>query len=223
MNYVDAEDFSGNLKEVFEKANVFIVRNLHKIQAERSVNAPGLMEIPNIVFEELLVNALVHRDYFISSPVRIFILDDRIEIVSPEHLPNNLTVDNIKIGSSNIRSQIVATFVAKGLIYYCGLVSGITRALHAWKYIDFIDDREKCTFTAIIHIKFIYEYKTSIDKIKDNIIYILKNESALTVKQLALKVDMAQRSVECVLAELRQSGRLRRIGRTKGPRWEVLG
>ena len=60
------------------------------------------MEIPNIVFEELLVNALVHRDYFISSPVRIFILDDRIEIVSPEHLPNNLTVDNIKIGSSNI-------------------------------------------------------------------------------------------------------------------------
>ena len=55
------------------------------------------MEIPNIVFEELLVNALVHRDYFISSPVRIFILDDRIEIVSPEHFPNNLTVDNIKI------------------------------------------------------------------------------------------------------------------------------
>ena len=113
MNYVDAEDFSGNLKEVFEKANAFIVRNLHKIQAGRSVNAPELMEIPNIVFEELLVNALVHRDYFISSPVRIFILDDRIEIVSPGHLPNNLTVDSIKIGSSNIRNPIIATFVAR--------------------------------------------------------------------------------------------------------------
>ncbi len=95
--------------------------------------------------------------------------------------------------------------------------------MHAWKYIDFIDDREKCTFTAIINRKSIYEYKTSIDKIKDDIIHILNDEPALTVKQLALKVDMAQRSVERVLAELRQSGRLRRIGRTKGARWEVLG
>jgi len=50
-------------------------------------------------------------------------------------------------------------------------VSGITRVLHSWKYIDFIDDREKCTFTAIIHRKFIDEYKTSIDKINDNIIH----------------------------------------------------
>ncbi len=53
-------------------------------------------------------------------------------------------------------------------------VSGITRVLHSWKYIDFIDDREKCTFTAIIHRKFIDEYKTSIDKINDNIIHILE-------------------------------------------------
>jgi len=44
----------------------------------------------------LLVNALVHRDYLVSAPIRIFVFDDRIEIISPGHLPNNLTVEKIR-------------------------------------------------------------------------------------------------------------------------------
>jgi ATP-dependent DNA helicase RecG len=79
------------------------MRNLHKIQAGRGVNAPGTPEIPQTVFEELLVNALVHRDYLISAPVRIFIFDDRIEIISPGSLPDNLTVEKIKNGNSRQR------------------------------------------------------------------------------------------------------------------------
>jgi ATP-dependent DNA helicase RecG len=59
------------------------MRNLHKIQKEKSVNSIGVPEIPQIVFEELLVNSLIHRDYFISAPVRVFIFDDRIEIINP--------------------------------------------------------------------------------------------------------------------------------------------
>ncbi|RLC16613.1 MAG: hypothetical protein DRI24_08005 [Deltaproteobacteria bacterium] len=36
-------------------------RETDEIQAGRGVNAPGVPEIPPLVFEELLVNALVHR------------------------------------------------------------------------------------------------------------------------------------------------------------------
>lgn len=50
------------------------------------------------VFEELLVNALIHRDYLVSAPVRPFIFSDRIELIVPRHLPHNLTVDNIRDG-----------------------------------------------------------------------------------------------------------------------------
>lgn len=57
------------------------------------MNAPGQPEISESVFEELLVNALVHRDYLVSAPIRLFIFDNRIEIISPGHLPNNLTVE----------------------------------------------------------------------------------------------------------------------------------
>jgi predicted HTH transcriptional regulator len=149
--YVDTEDFSGPLRKVFDDSLGFIMRNLHKVQAGRGVNAPGVPEISETVFEELLVNALVHRDYLVSAPIRIFIFDDRIEIISPGHLPNNLTVEKIRRGNSIIRNPILVSYVAKGLLPYHGLGSGIKRALEQWPQIDSIDDREGCLFIATVH------------------------------------------------------------------------
>lgn len=151
--YIDTEDFSGPLKRIFDDAMAFIMRNLHKIQAGRGVNTPGIPEVPPVVFEELLVNALVHRDYLISAPIRIFIFDNRIEIISPGNLPNNLTVEKIRKGNSNIRNPVLVSFIAKGLLPYRGLGSGIRRAVEIWSDIDLIDDREGCLFTAVIYRK----------------------------------------------------------------------
>ena len=143
-DYLDTEDFSGPLSKVFDDSLSFVMRNLHKVQDGRGVNAPGLPEIPEVVFEELLVNALIHRDYLVSAPIRLFIFDNRIEIISPGHLPNNLTVERIRAGISNIRNPILVSFVAKGLLPYHGLGSGIKRALEKWRDIDFTDDHEGC-------------------------------------------------------------------------------
>ena len=151
--YLDTEDFSGPLHKVFADSLAFVMRNLHKVQAGRGVNAPGLPEISEAVFEELLVNALVHRDYLVSAPIRLFIYDNRIEIISPGHLPNNLTVEKIRVGNSNIRNPILVSYVAKGLLPYHGLGSGIRRALEQWPQIDFVDDRDGCLFTVTIHRK----------------------------------------------------------------------
>jgi ATP-dependent DNA helicase RecG len=79
--YLDSDDFAGPLRRQFDEAMAFIQRNLHKVQAGRGVNAPGIPEIPLVVFEELLVNALVHRDYLVSAPIRLFVFDNRIEII----------------------------------------------------------------------------------------------------------------------------------------------
>jgi ATP-dependent DNA helicase RecG len=151
--YLDTEDFSGPLRKVFDDSLAFVMRNLHKVQAGRGVNAPGTPEIPPAVFEELLVNALVHRDYLVSAPIRLFIFDNRIEIISPGHLPNNLTVEKIRVGNSVIRNPILVSYVAKGLLPYHGLGSGIKRALDDWPEIDFTDDRDGLLFTATVHRK----------------------------------------------------------------------
>ena len=152
-DYLDTEDFIGPLRRVFEDAIAFIMRNLHKIQAGRGVNDPGIPEVPRVVFEELLVNALTHRDYLISAPIRLFVLDRRIEIISPGHLPNHLNIENIRAGISKFRNPILASYVAKGVLPYRGLGSGIPRALRSWPEIDLIDDRDRRLFIATIHRK----------------------------------------------------------------------
>ena len=99
--------------------------------------------------EELVANALIHRDYFVSAPVRLLVFGNRVEIINPGHLPNNLTIENIKTGNSNIRNPILASFASK-LLPYRGLGSGILRALRAYPHIELIDDREGNLFKVIV-------------------------------------------------------------------------
>ena len=162
-DYLDSEDFSGNLRRIFDNALGFVMRNLHKVQAGRGVNTLGLPEVPETVFEELLVNALAHRDYLISAPIRIFIYDNRIEIISPGHLPNNLTVEKIRTGISNIRNPILVFYIAKGLLPYHGLGSGIKRALDKWPDIEFTDDHDRSLFIATVHRKPVGELDLFVD------------------------------------------------------------
>ena len=221
-DYVDTEDFTGPLQKIFDDALAFVLRNLHKIQAGRGVNAPGVPEIPPLVFEELLVNALIHRDYLVSAPIRLFIFDNRIEIVSPGHLPNSLTVEKIRTGNSIICNPILVSYIAKGLLPYRGLGSGIKRTLEAWPQIDFLDDRDGCLFTATVHRKAVKSSGKSSGKTEEHIIALLRELPATTIPELADKFGVTTRAVEKQIAKLKKSGRLRRIGSAKGGHWEVL-
>jgi len=148
--YNDSEDIAGRLREQFDQAMAFIMRNLHKRQGDQGFNSVGEPEVPRIVFEELLVNALIHRDYFISAPIRVLVFPERIEIISPGHLPNHLTVEKVRAGNSNLRNPILASFVAKNILPYRGLGSGILRALATWPNIDFDDQRDANLFKVTI-------------------------------------------------------------------------
>lgn len=147
--YTDSTDIYGRLEAQFDKALAFILRNLRKEQRGQGVNTEGIQEIPRIVFEELLANAFIHRDYFVSAPIRLFLFDDRVEIISPGNLPNNLTVDNIRSGNSNIRNPILASYATK-VLPYRGLGSGVVRALKEYPDIEFADDRDGNKFVAVI-------------------------------------------------------------------------
>mgnify|MGYP003647059615 CR=1 FL=1 len=143
------EPFSGNLKELYNKTLSFITRNLKKVQKENGFNSPSELEIPLETLEELLVNALIHRDYFISSTIKVFIYDNRIEIVSPGKLPNTLTIDNIKIGTSIPRNPILFTN-ARYILPFVGVGSGIPRAFENSPDLELINDTDRELFISSI-------------------------------------------------------------------------
>ncbi len=149
--YRDSEPpFDGNLPILYSKTMNFIERNLHKIQVAESFNSLGQLEVPREALEELLVNALIHRDYFIKSSIKVFIFDNRIEIISPGKLPNSLTVEKIKSGTSISRNPILFSN-ARYLLPFIGVGSGVPRACALYPQIDFVNDTEKESFKAIIY------------------------------------------------------------------------
>jgi predicted HTH transcriptional regulator len=160
QTYLDSRDITGKLADVFQQTLGFVVSNTRGLQGPQSINSTGEAEIPRIVWEELLANALIHRDYFVTAPVRVLVFANRVEIISPGHLPNNLTIENIKAGNSNIRNPILASFATK-LLPYRGLGSGVPRSLRAYQEIELTDDREGNLFKVVVTRKFLGGQLTS--------------------------------------------------------------
>jgi ATP-dependent DNA helicase RecG len=74
--YRDSQDIRGCLREIHTRTMSFLQRNLRHIQAGQGFNTEGELEVPSLALEELVVNMLLHRDYFISAPWQVMLFDD---------------------------------------------------------------------------------------------------------------------------------------------------
>ena len=132
-------DFRGTIPQLFNEVMGFFRTNLKYLQTGKEFNTTGVLEISEIALTELVQNALVHRDYFKNAPIRVFIFDNRVEIISPGKLPNSLTMEDIKYGNPVIRNNQLVAFSSRTMPF-SGLGSGIKRALAEQPDIELIND-----------------------------------------------------------------------------------
>ena len=146
---VNDADMEGNLLHQYDTIMDFFTRNLHNVQVGEEFNSIGKLEIPYTSLVEFTVNSLVHRSLNMKAPVRIFIFDNRVEIHSPGALPNGLTIDDIKAGTSMPRNM----FLFNNAIYllpYTGVGSGITRALDEDVNVTFMNNDKAQEFVITV-------------------------------------------------------------------------
>ena len=148
-DYRGSKDIIGTIPEMFEQAMGFFNTYLEHKQKDQNFNTTGQLEISPVALEELLQNALTHRDYSKNAPVRLLIFDDRVEIISPGALPNSLTVENIKMGNTVVRNNLVVSFSSK-LMKYRGLGSGVRRALKEHPDTELINDTDGEQFISVL-------------------------------------------------------------------------
>ena len=124
----DQKHIAGWLLTVLEDAKRFLdmhLRRPHRIQGLAPEVTP---ELPAEVLREALVNALAHRDYTISAPIREIVFDDRIEIRAPGTLPNTVTLDSLPFGIHVLRNPMIYSMLLRiGLVTDAG--SGIPRII----------------------------------------------------------------------------------------------
>ena len=163
--YRDTKEIVGNMPQIYEKSMSFMKSNLHNIQEKgASFNTLGKLEIAEEVLEEVLQNALVHRDLLRSAPIRIFIFDNRVEIISPGALAGGLTEEDIRSGKTFQRNPYMATFATNAL-HYRGIGSGIVRILAEYPEIEIVNDVSGKEFKVIVWRK---EHQISTQKTGDS-------------------------------------------------------
>lgn len=113
LEFKDRKEISGRLPEQVEGALTFLEQHLSSPSRVEGFERVEL-GIPREVLREAVLNAVAHRDYRAASQIRIFVFDDRVELINPGALLNFLTLDSIRIGGvSQRRNPVLASLLAR--------------------------------------------------------------------------------------------------------------
>jgi len=92
-----------------EQALEFVRRNTGVTASlEDGARRVEKLAYPPEVIRETVVNALIHRDYLLSSTdIELVIYSNRLEVISPGRLPNGITPERMRTGCRVARNQLL--------------------------------------------------------------------------------------------------------------------
>ncbi|MEJ0036810.1 MAG: ATP-binding protein [Gammaproteobacteria bacterium] len=117
----------GDLLTVLRELDAAVDAELRRAPVSASaLREESLENYPRVAVRELIMNAVMHRSYESTAPIRVTFLSDRIEIQSPGSLYGEVTPENFPRQTS-YRNPIVAESL-KGLGYVNRYGRGVVRA-----------------------------------------------------------------------------------------------
>jgi len=221
---LDKQELGSDFFSNFNDAVKFSLRNLRTEYIIEKVVREERPEISESVLRELIVNAMIHRDYFSNGRVIIEIFSDRVEISNP----GGLLFDEKDFGKISIsRNPILVDLVLRlGVVEKVG--SGITRVKEALKN-NVVFEMSSDWFRVIIRrdnelgkiSEKIIEETTQ--KTTRKILELLKQNPKYSRKELSELIEgITEDGIKYNLDKLKKEGKIKRIGPDKGGHWEVL-
>lgn len=130
--FIDRKEFAGSVYEQIENAYNFVLQHINIGAKIEGLYRKDIPEIPQEAIRELIVNAVMHRNYLAHSNIQVCIYDDRLEITNPGGLYGGLTIEKMLSGISSIRNeQLADIFLKMGIVEKWG--TGIKRVAELCK------------------------------------------------------------------------------------------
>lgn len=112
--FTDNKRIEGTIPEMLDDALAFVRKNLRvkTIINPNTGKRNDMLEYPLTAIREIILNALVHRDYSIHTegmPIQLQIFSDRIEITNPGGLYGRITLDQLGQVQPDTRNPVLAT------------------------------------------------------------------------------------------------------------------
>lgn len=111
--FIDNRRIDGTLVQMMNDALIFVRKNMKaKTIIDRTTGRRmDKTEYPIVAIREIIINALVHRDYSIhtdSAPISIRMFSDRLEVENPGGLYGRMTLDQLGKISADTRNPFIA-------------------------------------------------------------------------------------------------------------------
>ena len=223
---------------------------LNRLQVENTVKSsigyPYRTDTPlwnERAVRELVINAIVHNDYFNEVPPKFELFSDRLEITSAGSLPNGMSMSDFFNGVSNPRNkELMRVFRDVDLVESLG--TGLLRVLKVYKKEDFVF---MDNFTRVIipyavtssntdenvAEKYINELSERQQLIIKTILGIAQNVAEIVAENVAEKIivntkylserlGVNRKTVQRDLTELVEKNLVRWVGSDKTGHWEVI-
>ncbi|MBT3368711.1 MAG: winged helix-turn-helix transcriptional regulator [Nitrospina sp.] len=225
---------------LMDEVMVFVKKHINlSYHFDGSLQRKERWQYPLEAIRELLLNAVVHRDYRNASDIIIKIFDDRILFTSPGRLFGKLTIEDLRKDDyiSSIRNKLLAeALYLSGDIekYGTGFIR-IRQWLKEYPGIQYdILERGDFFMAELFHgdgkdLKTdLTDLKT--DLIKDQglsetqveIIYAVLENKFITQQQLSERIGITPRNIRNNMDTLKKKGLLERIGPQRGGQWQVI-
>ena len=170
--------------------------------------------IPPEALREAIINALIHRKYFIPGAIKIAVYDDRIEIFSPGGFPGLVDVKYLGDGTTFLRNPNIARLARKlGLVEKMG--TGIKLIFDSCRKagLKLPEFHEEGDFVKVVF--FFQPSKNANISDEESILELAKLRTELTISDVMNYLDVSRNTATRKLNRLMQQKKLMRKG--KGP------
>ena len=212
-----------------------VVKYPDRAEADRFFN------YPYAALEEILVNSVYHKSYRIQEPVEIRIYVDCIKVINYPGPEQWIDMDDLKAGkavSRQYRNRRIGEFM-KEIDLAEGKSTGIKKILRTLKAngspppeFETDDERHYLIVTVWQHEGFKLDDQIKVTDgglngglnggIRLTVIDILKNNPKVTITGISAHSGIPIRTVERIIAELKEDSKLKRIGSKKTGQWKVI-
>ena len=238
----DDDEYSGGLVKLLDSALNFVKKNTKKKWKKEASGRVEMPEYDEIAIREAIVNAIIHRQYTnVGSEVTIDIYDDRIVVTSPGPMPSGELIN--KELNNNIpsirRNPILADIFAR-MKFMDRRGSGFDKIINGTNRL-FDDNKNHVEFYATETHFSVVIYNANYNNVEngvtngvtngvingalnenEKIIYgVMKANPQITIAEIVQKARIFRRTVERIIARLKEKELIERSGAYKGGYWKV--
>ena len=217
---IDDRQFTDTLFEVVEKSMKFIVSHISvAFEFDGSIQRKERFVYPLPALREVLLNAVIHRNYTDASDIQIKIFDDKISIFSPGNFYGGISLADIESDNyrSSLRNKLIAeAFYLTGNIekYGSGFIR-IRKALIDYPEIDFEIKEFAGGIMVTLAQKQAEEYNGGVNggvngggltQDLAELLQLIKTQPGLKTTEIVVQIEKPKRTIERWLKQLKEDG-----------------